>query len=653
MNIKYPFRLAIVSCVFLFFSCLICVRILSIINSNEYSNIDHLKMSLIKADRGGIYTCNDKLLAITSSSYEIRFDGTYLNANRKDLLQLAQDLSLIFQDKSKQDYFKELQYARNKKYFLLNRDASFEEVESLKTISFYKKPLHGGVIINQYTDRQKPNLNAASRTIGDLYKGTDAPIYGLEYSYNSQLSGNDGQHLILHEPGLDRKIYNSENIKPIAGKDLIATIDLAYQDILDQALLRQLEFYEANFGTAVLMEVKTGKIKAISNLSKTTSNKYAETINLAVSHQIEPGSTFKTASMMAYFEDYISNINDTIDCKNGKYKFKGSPIITTDSKKMQIVSIQKAFAHSSNIGVGRLIVNNYGSDPNRFVNRLNNFGLTKKSHIDLEGVPTPKINSPNQKNWSGISLPWMSFGYGISLTAIDLLTFYNAIANNGYFLAPYFGYALREGSLVTKIVREDYSYRICSDLTIKKIKNLLREVVLDGTGSDLNRLPFAVSGKTGTTVKNYSQKQEKKEYQASFVGFFPSNSPKYTCIVIIDGPNVNKGFYGSQVAVPVFKEVATKIYYYEGARWDNDNYKISINNMSSISKLIESHTIDNPHLIEGCYPSVIGLHIRDAVPFLENYGYKVIIKGGMGNVQKQYPKENTKVHKNLAITLFT
>ena len=653
MNIKYPFRLAIVSCFLLIFSCLICIKILAINRSSEHSNVDHLKMALIKANRGGIYSFNDKILAITSSSYEIRFDGTYLNANKEDLLELARDLSLIFKDRSKKFYYKELKKAKYKKYYLLKRIASFDEVQSLKNSSFYKMPLHGGLIINQYSDRKKPNLNSAARTIGDLYKDTDAPIYGLEYSYNSQLGGVDGQHLTLYEPGLERKINSSENISPEEGQDLITTIDLSYQDILDQALLRQLELYEANFGTAVLMEVKTGQIKAISNLSKTKSNKYAEKINLAVSHQMEPGSTFKTASMMAYFEDYNADPNDTIDCKNGKYRFKGSPIYTYDSKKMKFVSVKQAFAHSSNIGIGRLIVNNYGNSPNKFINRLNDFGLTKKSNIDLAGVPKPDIKSPNQTSWSGISLPWMSFGYGISLTAIDILTYYNAIANNGYFISPYLGYALRQGSEKSKIFREDFSYKICSDLTIKKIKTLLREVIINGTGSDLNELPFSVSGKTGTTVKNYSKKQELKEYQASFVGFFPSESPKYSCIVIIDKPNISKGFYGSKVAVPVFKEIANKIYLYEGARWESQQFKKIINKEYTISQLIKDYSIQPSFLQDDLYPSVIGLHIRDAVPFLEHHGYKVMIKGSMGNVKKQYPPENSKVKSNLAITIFT
>jgi len=654
MKNNHRLRITFVSICVLISGTAIVVSILKIINSPEYSVVDHLKTVTIKAERGNIYTQDYQLLAVTSSRYELRFDGTYLSATEKELSVLAADLARIFKNKTQEDYLNELLRAKNKKYFLLKRDASLLEIEKIKKINFYKKSLNGGLIIVQYSTREKPNKNSASRTIGDLFKDNNTPIYGLEYSYNSNLMGINGRHLVLHEPGIDRKIKSSDNTPPTPGKDLITTLELDYQDILDQALLRQLENYEATFGMAILMEVKTGKIKAITNLDKTKSNKYAETFNYAVSHQMEPGSTFKLASIMAYLEDFNGNIEDTIDCKYGKYKFKGAPIVTTDSESLGVVSLKEAFAESSNIGMGRLIMNNYSVNPENFLNRIFNFGLGDKSKIDLNGVPKPNLSFPGDPSWSGISLPWMSFGYGFSLTALDILTFYNSVANDGYFVPPYLGNSLRQGSEFFEIERDNLPQTICSASTIRKAHILLREVVLTGTGSVLNSLPFPVSGKTGTAVKHYSTPQKNKQYQSSFAGFFPSDQPKYSCIVIIDSPNPKIGFYGSEVAVPVFKEIANKIYLKEGIKWNSPNINMNTDWYSSISEILQKQNESNHSkaVKKGFYPSVIGMHVREATRILERSGYKVFIKGKYGNVIKQYPKPNTPIKNNQAITLF-
>ena len=653
MNIKNPLRLAILSVAILGFASAIVVNILKIINADDYSEVDHLKMSIIPADRGNIYTYDNQLLAVNSLRYELRFDGTYINPNTKELNILALDLSKILKNKSKDAYLADLLKAQDNKYYLLKREISLSQIDKIKKIKFYQKPLHGGIIIQQHTIRKKPNLNSASRTIGDLFKDDNTPIYGLEYSYNSELMGKNGKCLVLHEPGLDRKIDNANNIEPESGLDLITTLELDYQDILEQALLRQLEKYEGDFGTAILMEVNSGRIKAITNLQKTESNKYAETLNFGVTHQIEPGSTFKTASIMAYFEDHHGNINDTIDCKNGEYTFEGASIATIDHEKLGKVSITEVIAHSSNIGIARLIKKYYQNNPEGFINRIYNFGLGEKSKIDLIGIPKPDIKFPGDKSWSGVSLPWISYGYEISLTVLDILTFYNTIANDGYLIHPYLGYAFQSGSDIIKITRDSSkSHRICASSTIDKIKTLLREVVINGTGNSLNDLPFFVSGKTGTSVKNYGVNKN-KEYQASFVGFFPSDKPKYSCIVLIDSPNQEKGFYGSQVAIPAFKEIAKNIYVKEGFKWSNNNVTEEIKLTESIFKILHKNNNMKNFESKTHYPSVVGMHLRDAVYLLEKSGYSVIIKGDLGNVKKQYPQGNSEMKKNLAITLFT
>lgn len=661
MKIKHPLRLAAVSIFILFFSAVIVFQILKIQRSNQYSEIKELETIIIPANRGNIYTCNNKLLAVTSSEYDIRIDGPYAfgginpRASTEDLDQLASDLSKIFKNKTKRDYVNDLRKAKNNRYYLLKRSTSPIEIEKLKTIDFYKKSLHGGLIIKEYVSRKKPNSNSAARTIGDLYKN-NTPKYGLEYSYNAELMGRDGKHLVIREPGNDfRKINNSNNIHPEDGKDLITTLDLDLQDILEQALLRQLETYEANFGTAILMEVRTGQIKAIANLKKTKTHTYAESLNFAVTQQVEPGSTFKLASLMAYFEDYNGSIDDTIDCKNGHYQFKGAPIVTKDTKPLGNVSIKEVFAKSSNIGIARLITKYYNKTPERFIDRLYNFSLGEKSNIDLIGVPIPQIISPSDKSWSGITLPWMAFGYGVNLTPLDILTFYNTVANNGYVAHPYLGNYLRQGSKLVETPKHTISHTICSEETIKKLKILLREVVKNGTGKKLNSLPFSVSGKTGTSV--YKNQTDNKNYQASFVGFFPSENPQFSCIVLIDSPNKNLGFHGSEVAIPAFKTIAEKIYVQEGTNWAHNiksDIRKNLNNPSSLTKEIEKLTfnIDTLNINDiQYYPRVVGMHIRDALYVLESIGCKVIVEGDFGKVKQQYPKPDSPIKKDLAITL--
>ena len=660
MSIKNPFRLTFISVFVLLFALAIIFQIITIIRSSEYSQQQEIVQLIVPANRGNIYSYDNKLLAVTASTYDVRFDGLYAKetVKKSDLEMLSVQCSEIFRDKSATDYLSILKKAikKNNRYALIKRNVIFNEVKKLKESKYFRNALQGGLIIKTNLSREKPNGNSAARTIGDLYKNK-APKYGLEYSYNSELMGQDGRSSFLKKPGAGKiKIKDDINLDARDGKDLITTLDLELQDVVEQALLRQLEIFQADFGTAILMEVSTGKIKSISNLKKIQNNKYAEILNFGVSLQVEPGSTIKLASLMAYLEDSDGSIEDTIDCKNGQYQFRGSPISTRDSKRLGVVSLKEAFAHSSNIGIGRLIKEYYEDSPEKFIERLYSFGLGTKSNIDLSGAPEPIIPTPIDRNWSGISLPWMSFGYGINLTALDILTFYNAVANNGNLIYPYLGSSFREGSNLIPINRDVISHTICSNSTIEKVKILLKEVVQIGTGKQLLDLPFSVSGKTGTTVKNYTNinSDNNKQYQSSFVGFFPSEKPQYSCVVLIDNPDKDIGYYGSVVAIPVFKEIAHKIYVKEGLEWNTQlcNNSLKRDDLQRNAFNVDTHLVRQEILVEKQYPNVVGMHIRDALQLLETAGYNVIVKGDFGKVKKQYPKALSPIHKNLAITLF-
>ncbi|MBL32104.1 MAG: hypothetical protein CMP62_05225 [Flavobacteriales bacterium] len=652
MRIRYPFRLTLITLFVLCSAGAIVIQILNILNSNEFSAEDEFVIEITEANRGNIYTANNKLLAVTTSKYDIRFDAIYAKSvnSASELEELANDLSQIFN--TNLEYEKDIN--TKTRYALLKRNASFEEVKQIKRLPYYNKSLHGGLIVKAVLSREKPNGNTAARTIGDLYKN-NTPKYGLEYSYNTELMGQDGKALFLKKPGAGKiKIKDSNNLNAIDGKDLITTLDLDYQDILENALLRQLEIYDASFGTAILMDVKTGKIKAITNLKKIKENKYGEILNFGVTRQVEPGSTMKLASIMAYFEDCHGDVKDTIDCKNGRYRFKGAPIFTKDSKKLGVVTIEDAFVHSSNIGIGRLIHKNYKKNPQKFIDRLYSFGLGERSKIDLSGVPSPTIPSPSDNSWSGISLPWISFGYGVHLTPLDILTFYNAVANNGYLVYPYLGESFRQGSELIPIPKDRISRTICSQSTIEKTQALLMGVVNRGTASTLSDLPFSISGKTGTAVKNYTNYSgnDAKSYQSSFVGFFPSEKPQYSCIVLVDNPNINVGYYGSVVAVPVFQEIAHKIYLKEGLAWPTDYEAISREDIVCLEGFVDSVVASKKNIEHGHCPNVVGLHLRDALNILNSNGYEVIIKGRFGHVKSQNPQPGSIVNKKSKITLY-
>ncbi len=653
MTIKYPFRLLLVSIIFLSISFLIVFEIINIQRTFDASPIDQLDFSTKRADRGNIYSHDYKLLAVNTTQYDLRIDAVFAKKMGTNVEAFASDLSNIFYGKT--NYLTKINRAKKNKnkYCLLENNISFYEVEKIKNTSYFKNnKLNGGIIINQYTVRKYPDY--AQRTVGHLYKN-NTPKYGLEYHYNHKLMGRDGRVLELYDPGAEPRAINSpDNIEPLDGSDLITTLDLDLQDIVHEALLRQLERFGAEFGTSILMEVSSGEIKAVSNLKKVQNKKYAEVLNFAATYQFEPGSTFKLASLMAYLEDSYASIDDTIDCKNGSFKFKGAPIATKDTKPLSRVTIKEAFAKSSNIGVGRLI-QNYYKDAQKFIDRLYTFGLGSKSKIDLYGVPAPYIPSPKDPSWSGISLPWMSYGYGLKLTALDLLTFYNAVANNGVYVHPYLGKYFMNGSKKESIHNNNINHIICSEKTINQLKLLLREVIQNGTGSNMLSLPFFVSGKTGTAVTNPNDSI--KKYHASFVGYFPSNKPKYSCIVLIDNPNVTIGFHGSQVASPVFKEIAEEIYAFEGATWPQsilDNrveneviyYKLNSNTGSSVDSIIDSYYTSNQ------YPDLIGLHLSDALYVLESIGIEYKINGDFGHIVKQYPKPKTLFKAGLAMTLF-
>ena len=580
MNRVLRIKLALVSIVLIFFGGFLVYSLI-------YIPVD-LKKNLVTpkilyASRGDIYSSNYQLMSTSPIMYNIGIDPVFAKKKNKKFDQEIEELSILLDSigfQSQVDFLKKIEKCikRNQRYLLIKRHASiFDKKELRKFPILNKGKYYGYVEEGLKTKRLKPNHILASKVLGkvDSYQKDNAYLQfgekqkakgGLELTYDFLLRGQDGYFLQKKiKNNISKPLPSLHTIHPKDGKDIITTIDLRIQELAHNSLLYQLNNFDARFGTVIIIEVKTGHVKAMVNLGKLNSTSFEEDWNYAVLgnpflndfKKMEPGSTFKLASYMAYFEDGGSP-DDTINTMNGIYKVPNTSKKIIDSEKnLGIINLRDAFATSSNVAVARMILKKYKNSPDKFLNHLEKFGLTHKSNIDLNYEPNPHISNPSDFSWSEISLPWMSYGYGVNLTPLQTLIFYNTIANNGIRVSPILvSHYIDDGDTIPLNRKFINNKKICSEETLNKAQNILRNAVIEGTAKKLNTLSTSVSGKTGTTVTNYDSKiSVDKTYQSSFVGFFPSEQPKYTCIVLIDNPNPEKGYYGSDVALPVFRKI--------------------------------------------------------------------------------------------------
>ena len=516
----------------------------------------------ISPERGNIFSDDGSLLAASTTSFDIYFDAVTVSDNNfsKYSNQLSEKLSESL-NKSKEFFLKRLVSAKknNKRYQLIQRGVSIENLNKIKQMPLFRMGgVRGGLIIEKKNSRDYPLNKIAERTIGyeRLTKDDNFSGVGLEHAFGSKLRGKNGMQLMQKiSNGKWKPISSNNKIEPIPGTDIISTINIGFQDITHHSLLKQLEDFEADHGTAVVMETATGEIKAIANLGRTSEGKYYERLNYAVGEHLEPGSTFKLMSIIAALEDGKVDLNTIIDTKNGVLDFYGSKV--RDSKKGGYgkISVNEVFKVSSNTGIVKIINDAYKDDPKMFSNRLYNMGLNNKLGVSILGESNPKIPHPNDKDWNGLSLPWMVYGYGVLLSPLQILTFYNSVANNGEMVKPVF--TRQSNSMSNKTILNP---SICSDDTLEKVKLMLENVVNEkgGTGYNIKSNIYKIAGKTGTGQVDYNT--DNMQYISSFVGYFPANKPKYSCIVVIHKPNKKKGYYGATVAAPVFKKIADKIY---------------------------------------------------------------------------------------------
>ncbi len=566
-------RMNIMFFLFLLFSFFLIGKIFYLqnfeVDEKTRNSIEAVKNIEVESPRGNIYSDNGDLLVSTVIKYELRWDSKIPSelVYNKDINSLTERLSNFFgQD---QNFFRQyLDNARNKnnRYLLIGKNLSITDVEKIKSFPIFNKGIYkGGLIIKENHTRESHLGKIAERTIG--YEKVDKEgkylRVGLEGAYTQYLSGKSGLRLMQKiADGQWKPMTPNFEREPVQGYDLHTTIDIEIQDIVHHELLSQLEKFEADHGTMILMETNSGKIKGISNLGRTEKGKYFEKINYGIWESQEPGSTFKLMTLIAALEDGVVSPGDSVDTGDGILKFYNKYEVKDSNRKgYGKIPISKAFEVSSNTGMVKFIYDNYKDNPERLVDRLINMKINQKINIDIKGEGEPIIPHPNDDNWSGISLPWMAFGYGVMMTPLQTLTFYNAVANDGEMVKPSFINSI--GAFgekpIYKIDREVIMSSICSEETLISVQKMLENVVEKpwGTANNIYDENIKIAGKTGTSQIDYTS--EETQYVSSFVGYFPSDKPKYSAIVVINKPKKSKGYYGNSVAAPVFKNVAKKI----------------------------------------------------------------------------------------------
>ena len=524
----------------------------------------------IQPIRGNIYAQDGSLLATSVPRYTIHFDAATVSTSRFEnhVDALSDSLSQLL-GKSANFYYNTLvdAYKKQHRYRRIAKDLTYGQMTRLRTFPLFRLGgVRGGLVVERKTVREKPLGKIAERTIGyeqEQPNGSYVRV-GLEGAYGDQLRGIPGLQLRQRiANGQWKPLSDSYLQEPQDGYDVQTTLDVNIQDITHHALLEALENFEADHGTAVVMETETGAIRAVANLGRTEEGKYYEKLNYAIGESHEPGSTFKLMALVAAFEDQVVDTTSVFDTQNGELTFY-SKYKVRDSRKGGYgkIPITEIFERSSNTGMVQAIYDQYKSKPEQFVNRLMNMGLSEPLGLPIVGEGKPLIPHPDKKGWSGISLPWMAYGYGVLLTPMQTLTFYNAIANDGVMVKPRFIERTQDArsKMKRKSDVEIISASVCSKETIGKVKSLLKGVVEKpwGTAHNIYDPNFAIAGKTGTCQLDYNT--DEIQYVASFVGYFPSDRPKYSCIVVVHRPNKEKGYFGSTVAAPVFQKIAHKLY---------------------------------------------------------------------------------------------
>jgi cell division protein FtsI (penicillin-binding protein 3) len=667
---------------------------LAVIEKDKYERL--LKRQTIKdfkiyPNRGDILAADGRILSSSVPYYEVRLD---MKSNafdqegfRKKLDALSRGLSQLFGDKPASAYRRELLRAYNKgnRYYLLKRNVTYRQMKQLKQLPFFDEGRYrSGLILVQTNKRIHPQRELAARTIGYLTRGVRGNVVGIEGAYDVALRGKAGVRLMQRLSGnVWMPLHDGNTIDPRDGEDVVTTLDIDIQDVAENSLKRQLIKNNADHGCVVLMEVKTGDVKAIANLEKVGEGEYRETYNFAIGESVEPGSTFKLPVLIAGLEDGAWSLSDTVNTDHGKVKFYDKVIKDSHEGGYGKITVRRVLEVSSNVGMSKLVMEHYGDHPRDLIDRLYSMGLNNKLGLEIKGEGAPMIHYPGDKYWSGISLAMISHGYEVKMTPLQILTFYNAIANNGVEVKPRFVKELRyHGRTVKKFPVEVINPSVCSKETLTKARLMLEGVVENGTAKNLHNSIYKIAGKTGTAqIADESKGYKQRKYLASFVGYFPADDPRYSCIVVVSAPS-NSVYYGNLVAGPVFREVADKVYATSldlqrdylaysatatsapysknGDREETmtvfDRLGIPYDPPAEKSRWVvvssrDSVVVMKPQkTIPGLVPNVTGMALKDAIYLLEKEKIQVYVDG-WGTVKKQSVSPGSRVTRGMRVYL--
>ncbi len=644
----------------------------------------HTKKETLYPERGNIYSEDGTLLSSTIPQFDLRIDFKAINKDtfRFYIDTLSYALSTLFKDASADDYKRELKSAfrKGERYWLLRKNAPYYQYQAIRSFPVFNKGKNkGGFIAEPRSRRINPYGMLAYRTIG-LWR-ENADNIGLEQKYDPILKGKEGARIIRKTTGATWIPVEGSEIEPINGKDIITTIDINIQDVTEHALLNALTQYKCQYGTAIVMEVKTGKIRAIANLGRQADGSYWEDFNYALIPS-EPGSTFKLMSLLALIDDGYIKINDKTDAQGGIATF-GNQRVVDDHRGLGSVSVKTAFAKSSNVVFAKLVNQYYKNNPMKYIKHLQNLGLGTKTGIDLTGERSPVLKTTKSKSWNKVtSLPWIAYGYESLITPLHTCMVYNAIANNGRLMKPYLVSAIQEYGLP---VREFQPTAIQESIgkpeTIKQLQEAMLSVVEEGTAKSIKSPYYTAAGKTGTAqVADKGISYADGVRQGSFVGYFPYENPRYTIAIVIrstpHGP-----YYGAVVSAPVFKTIADKLYATHIGGWERPAdsllaHKGIITKKTSaqnINAIIQTLNIKAPEAAwagwaqlnnnnagkfniqklitdKNNIPDVSGMGLRDALFILENSGLRVSISG-KGKVLTQSISPGNKITKGQKIHL--
>lgn len=612
----------------------------------------------VEPARGNIYSVDGKLLATSVPEYDIRMDLFAPGIESDDVFyskvdSLSSSLSRFFGDKPSSQYSRLLRDARKRKnrYFLIKRNVSYQQMKSLRDFPIFNLGKYkGGMIAEQKNKRILPFKTLANRTIG--YKNENVQPVGLEGAYSEYIDGVGGRRLVQRiAGGVWMPVNEDFDIDPVDGADIVSTININMQDITQTALYNQLIKSNADNGCAVLMEVQTGEIRAVANFTRVREGVYEEKFNYAIAQSAEPGSTFKLASYLVALDDGKIDTSDIVDTGDGTYRVHRHTIRDSHHGGYGKISVKQAFGVSSNTAITKLINTHYKESPAAFTKRLHAMQMDKKLGLQIPGEGSPLIKTPASKSWSGLSLTQMSWGYELKMTPLQMLVLYNAVANDGKMISPLFVREIRKvGNTVKTFKARVINEQIASKTTIGKLKGMLEEVVENGTGKGIKNPLFKIAGKTGTAqmasgTRGYSD----RKYQASFAGYFPADNPKYSMIIVIQNPR--NGYYAASTAGPVFADIAEKIYAsdfdmyqktpvvqlanVDSPQIKNGSHEASkiVANAFGLSPAVLHPVSDKANFTDisdvqiGMVPDVLGMGLKDALYYLGNAGYRVIVNG--------------------------